>query len=101
MRALNAQVELFDTAHVPAADWSRGMQQGSKLPGWGSARKYKNSGNEAKKYLKTNDITFFDAANCTHFTRNFAQIERCMEQKTARFAQNEAGASERTGEEGK
>jgi len=34
-----------------------------------------NSGNEAKKYLKTNDITFFDAANFVHFTRKFAQIE--------------------------
>jgi len=36
----------------------------------------KNSGNEAKKYLKTNDITFFDAANYAHLTRKFAQVER-------------------------
>jgi len=36
----------------------------------------KNGGNEAKKYLKTNDITIFDAANYAHFTRKFAQIER-------------------------
>jgi hypothetical protein len=76
MRALNAQFELFHTAHVPAGDWNGRIQQGSKLPGRGSARKYKNSGNEAKKSLKTKDITFFDAANCAHFTRKFAQIER-------------------------
>jgi hypothetical protein len=36
----------------------------------------KNSGNEAKKYLKTKDITFFSGANCAHFTRKSAQIER-------------------------
>jgi hypothetical protein len=35
----------------------------------------KNGGNEAKKYLKTNDITFLDAVNCARFTRKFAQIE--------------------------
>jgi len=46
-----------------------------------STCRLQNRGNEAKKYLKTNDITFFVAANCAHFARNFAQIERCMEQK--------------------
>jgi len=81
MRALNAQFELFDTSYVPVGNWNGGMQQGSKLAGRESARKYKNSGNEAKKWLKTKGITFFDAANCAHFTRKFAPIERCMEQK--------------------
>jgi len=38
--------------------------------------KMQNSGNEPKKYLKTNDITFFDAANYAHFTSKFAPIER-------------------------
>jgi hypothetical protein len=76
MRALNAHFKLFDNAHAPAGDWNGGTPQGSKLPGRGSAQKYKNSGNEAKKYLKTNDITFFVAANCAHFTRKSAQIER-------------------------
>jgi hypothetical protein len=38
--------------------------------------KMKNSGNEAKKYLKTKDITFSSDANCAHFTRKSAQIER-------------------------
>jgi hypothetical protein len=58
MRALNAEFELFGATRALAEVRGAGMQQGSKLPGWGSVRKYKNSGNEAKKYLKTKDITF-------------------------------------------
>jgi hypothetical protein len=34
----------------------------------------KNRGNEAKKWLKTKDMTFFNGANYAHFARNFAQI---------------------------
>jgi hypothetical protein len=30
----------------------------------------KNSGNEAKKYLKKKDITFLNAANSAHFARS-------------------------------
>jgi hypothetical protein len=33
-----------------------------------------NSGNEAKKYLKTKDINFFDAANYAHFARQLAAL---------------------------
>jgi hypothetical protein len=43
--------------------------------GW-EAEKMKNSGNEAKKYLKTKDITFLIDANYAHFGRRFAQIGR-------------------------
>jgi hypothetical protein len=32
-------------------------------------QKMKNSGNEAKKYLKTKENRFFSDANCTHFAR--------------------------------
>jgi len=35
-----------------------------------------NRGNEAKKWLKTKDITFFSGANRAHFTRKFAPTER-------------------------
>ncbi len=101
MRALDTQFELFDTLHVPTGDWNGGKQQGSKLPGWGSARKYKNSGNEAKKYLKTNDITFLNAANCARFAFKLAQIRARKVQKTTRFAQNAAKTSEGTGKDGK
>jgi hypothetical protein len=34
--------------------------------------KMKNSGNEAKKYLKTKENDFFSAANCARFARKFA-----------------------------
>jgi hypothetical protein len=37
-------------------------------------QKMKNSGNEAKKYLKTKDITILNAANYARFARKFAQI---------------------------
>jgi len=71
MHTLNAKFELFDSTLVAGVAWSKGMRQGSKLPGRGEisgiARKYKNSGNEAKKSLKTKDITFSHAANCTCF----------------------------------
>ncbi len=43
--------------------------------GW-EIEKMKNSGNEAKKYLKTKDIIFFTGANCACFTPKYAQIER-------------------------
>jgi hypothetical protein len=39
-------------------------------------RKNKNSGNEAKEYLKTKAITFLNGANYTHFACRFAQIAR-------------------------
>ena len=37
-------------------------------------QKMKNSGNEAKKYLKTKHITFLSAANYARLARNLAQI---------------------------
>jgi len=40
------------------------------LAGTGNCEKYKKSGNEAKKYLKTKDITFLNAANSAHFAPN-------------------------------
>ena len=61
MRALNTEFELFDASRLlpvgsrAESGWLR------KRPGEGNPEdrgKYKNSGNEAKKWLKTNDITF-------------------------------------------
>jgi hypothetical protein len=46
----------------------RGMV--AALAGTGNCEKYKKSGNEAKKYLKTKDITFLNAANSAHFAPN-------------------------------
>jgi hypothetical protein len=75
MRELEPEFELFDIAHVSVAGWNRGMQRGSKLPGCVGTRKYKNSGNELKKWFKTRDITFFDAANGARLASNSAQIK--------------------------
>jgi len=38
-----------------------------------ATQKIKNSGNEAKKWLKIKDITFLIAANSTLFAHKFAQ----------------------------
>ena len=74
MREPEPEFVPFDIAHVSVAGWDRGMQQGSKLSDCASTWKYKNSGNELKKWFKTNDITFFDAANYAHFGCNSAQV---------------------------
>jgi len=81
MQALNAQFEFFDVARVPA-DQS-GTRQGSALTRRVRVRKYKNRGNEAKKYLKTKEVTFWNVANDAHFRRQFAHIECWKEQRTA------------------
>jgi hypothetical protein len=57
----------------------------------------KNSGNEAKKYLKTKHITFLHAANYACFERNSARIARRKEQKQHNFPKR-TEASERQGE---
>jgi hypothetical protein len=41
----------------------------------------RNSGNEAKKYLKTKDITFLNAAILAHFAHRLAPIAPQKEQK--------------------
>jgi hypothetical protein len=50
-------------------------------------RKIKNSGNEAKKYLKTKDITFLKGANFVRFARKLTLISRQKDQKKLHFAQ--------------
>jgi hypothetical protein len=89
MRTGNAQFELFDAAHVPVGS---GTEEGGRvgncqLGGMARrARKYKNSGNEAKKYLKTKDITFLQCANYARFARNLRPIRPLKEQESRRLA---------------
>ena len=60
----------------------------------------KNSGNEAKEYLKTKDITFSNAANYARFARKLAQIEPKKEQKTTHFVEtNRSFRAEQRGRE--
>ena len=66
--------------NLPCAETGMGQRPGcAPRPerGWSTReiQKMKNSGNEPKNYLKTKDITFFDAAKCTRFACIFAQIE--------------------------
>jgi len=42
--------------------------------GSSESQKMKNSGNEAKKWLETKDITFLNAANYARFARKSAPI---------------------------
>jgi hypothetical protein len=56
----------------------------------------KNSGNEAKKYLKTKHITFLSGANYPRFACNLVQFEP-ERSKNSTFCGNEVKASERQG----
>jgi len=47
--------------------------------------KTQNRGSEAKKWLKTKDITFLNGANYAHFARNLTPIGPQKEQKRAQF----------------
>ncbi|MGC9996289.1 MAG: hypothetical protein ABSE79_13285 [Terriglobia bacterium] len=55
------------------------------------AWKYKNRGNEAKKYLKTKEVTFLKAANYARFERIFAQIRAQKEQQQASLRKTDQG----------
>jgi hypothetical protein len=75
MRALRVEFEFSSTSQV-LAEASNGKDgRGRNRPVGGiqrTARKYENRGNEAKKCLKTNDITFLKVANyCAQISSNF------------------------------
>ena len=80
----NAQFESFHSAQVLSGSWSGEIASASGIARLAEnrrgARNYKNSGNEAKNSLKTNEITFFSAENYAQLTRRFTPIERWMEQ---------------------
>jgi hypothetical protein len=50
----------------------------------GALQKMKNSGNEAKKWLKTNDITFLNVAICVSFACKLTPIGPQEEKKHRR-----------------
>jgi hypothetical protein len=62
-------------SRTPGRAQAHGKAKGSwRVEKTGSYKKLKNSGNEAKKYLKTKHITFLNAANYARFVRKLAQI---------------------------
>jgi len=78
MRAFEAEIELSDVPDVLRVTGSvtsaAGFEIGRKEGPWRSPRNYKNTGNKAKKWLKTKDITFSSAENDACFARQSAQI---------------------------
>jgi hypothetical protein len=78
MSEMGPKFELFDIAHIRAGDWSVGDVAGTKIAllgkTRGTAREYKNSGNKAKKLLKTNDIVFLNAANDARLAHKLTAI---------------------------
>ena len=94
MDALKAEFELCNSLHVLGRAsigecgrfeiaWERGTQR--------TARNYENRGNKAKKYLKTKDITFFNAANSASLARNLSAIEPQKDRTTPDFAKTRSG----------
>ena len=78
MHALNRTFERFQAAHLPAGARAEGNAARCEIARTGEierdAREYKNRGNEAKKYLKTKNLTFSNAADSARFERQFAAI---------------------------
>jgi hypothetical protein len=77
MRALRVKFELSGTSQVLAGASSGKGGRGRNRPVGGiqrTAREYENRGNEAKKCLKTKDITFLEVANFACFVRKSAAI---------------------------
>ena len=104
MRAINAQFELFDGAHVPVGSRprERGMVRSCPVGGITMhARKYKNSGNEAKKYLKTKDLTILDGANYVRFCAPIDTNWTLKEHETSQLAKTNCNEGvERLGRKG-
>jgi len=78
MREMDPEFGRFEIARVEAGDWNVGDGAGTGIAGLGetreTAREFKNTGNKAKKWLKTKHITFLKAANQGPLARQSAQI---------------------------
>ena len=92
MRALRAEFEFSSTSQVLAEAWNGKEVGGRNRPVRGiqrTAREYENRGNEAKKCLKTKDITFLKVADFACFVRELTAISPQREQNEATFCENE------------
>ena len=58
----------------------------------GTLRKMENSGNEAKKYLKTKESRFLNAANCARFARKLTPIGPQMEKNSSILRRRSQGS---------
>jgi len=94
MRALKAEFELCNNLHVlTRASVGEGdrFEIAREREIQTTTRIYENRGNELNKCLKTNDITFFNAAKFAHFARNLSAIEPQKDQTTPDFAKTRSG----------
>jgi hypothetical protein len=67
---------VVDTLSQASAGARQGAGESGKVPAmgeWGELQKMKNSGNEAKKYLKTKHIIFLKGANYARFAHKLAR----------------------------
>jgi len=84
MSEIEIRFEGFDGARVGAGDWTVGDVAGAEIARLGetrgTAREFKNSGNKAKKLLKTKHITFLSAASQPSLASQLAQIGPRREQ---------------------
>jgi len=78
MYELDPRFDCCDIAHVGAGNWIVADVAGTEIAGLGetrgSAREFRNTGNKAKKWLKTKHITFLKGANQGPLARQSAQI---------------------------
>jgi hypothetical protein len=80
MYELDPRFDCCDIAHVGAGNWIVADVAGTEIAGLGetrgSAREFRNTGNKAKKWLKTKHITFLKCAIAAPFACKLAQIGR-------------------------
>jgi hypothetical protein len=88
MHALKAEFELSNNLHVFArasAGECHRFEIAREREVHTTTKSYENRGNEAKKCLKTKDLTIFNGASSAHFARNLSAIEPQMDQTTPGF----------------
>ena len=78
MHEIEPKFELFGIAHAGAGNWILVDAAATEIARLGetrgTAREYKNSGNKAKKCLKTKHITSLSGADYACLARKLAQI---------------------------
>ncbi len=78
MGEIRPKFELFDIAPGRTGDWFVGDGASTGIAPLGetrgTAKEYKNSGNKARKWLKTKHITFLSGANHALLACQLAQI---------------------------
>jgi len=95
MHALHPSFELFDrapwSAVAPATAFAGISRRQLRCRTPKRFAHFQKSGNEAKKYLKTKEVTIANAANCARLARPLAAIRVQKEPRTPHFARTKPG----------